>query len=29
LKEFKLDIDEEDIEGKTALAHVYEDYKKD
>eukprot|EP00347_Sterkiella_histriomuscorum_P003332 403364693 len=29
VKEFKLDVDELDIDGKSALVHAYEDYRKD
>ena len=29
INELKLDIDEVDVDGKNALAHVYEEYKKD
>ncbi len=29
MQELKLDLDEEDINGKSALIHAYEDYRKD
>lgn len=29
INEFKMDIDEVDIDGMSALAHVYEEYRKD
>jgi hypothetical protein len=29
LKEFKLDVDELDVDGKSALSHMYEEYRKD